>query len=292
MANAGLFSLLPSRRGLLGINGRNLEYIYPYNARRFFPNVDDKLRCKQLLSEAGIPVPKTYQVIDGPRQLKDWPRYVAQVESFVIKPNRGYGGNGIQLVRKTGAGFSSGDGLLDADDITFHIMQICSGAFSHDNFADIAFLEETIINHPDLSELVGPGVSGVVDVRLILRGEEPVMAMARVPTRASKGRANLHQGGIGIGIDLETGSTMNGCHHNGVISEHPETGRVLAGQILPGFTQLLEYGSAVCEIVKLGYIGVDFVCDERSGWQVLEVNARPGLNIQIANQMGLRKRLV
>ena len=35
------------------------------------------------------------------------------------------------------------------------------------------------------------------------------MAMLRLPTKASGGRANLHQGAIGAGVDLVTGVT----HH-------------------------------------------------------------------------------
>jgi len=36
---------------------------------------------------------------------------------------------------------------------------------------------------------------------------------------------------------------------------------------------------------------VDIVLDHKDGPKVLEINARPGLNIQIANQAGLRPRL-
>ena len=42
---------------------------------------------------------------------------------------------------------------------------------------------------------------------------------------------------------------------------------------------------------KLGYIGVDFVVDPILGPLILELNARPGLNIQLANREGLLPRL-
>ncbi len=41
----------------------------------------------------------------------------------------------------------------------------------------------------------------------------------------------------------------------------------------------------------LGYQGIDIVLDREQGPLILELNARPGLNIQIANRAGLHKRL-
>ena len=54
---------------------------------------------------------------------------------------------------------------------------------------------------------------------------------------------------------------------------------------------MLEFGARISDIVNLGYIGVDFVCDVAHGAMVLEVNARPGLNIQLANQDGLGTKI-
>jgi glutathione synthase/RimK-type ligase-like ATP-grasp enzyme len=41
----------------------------------------------------------------------------------------------------------------------------------------------------------------------------------------------------------------------------------------------------------LGYLGVDLMIDEDKGPLMLEVNARPGLAIQLANGIGLLHRL-
>ena len=41
----------------------------------------------------------------------------------------------------------------------------------------------------------------------------------------------------------------------------------------------------------LGFLGVDIVLDKGKGPEVLEVNARPGLSIQICNKAGLRRRM-
>ena len=45
------------------------------------------------------------------------------------------------------------------------------------------------------------------------------------------------------------------------------------------------------ELSGLGYIGVDFVLDRDHGPMILELNARPGLAIQMANGNGLLPRL-
>ena len=275
----------------MGINSRNLDLIYTHNPRRCFPNVDDKLKCKRLLEDAGVPVPRTYHIVDGPGALKNWKPTVADASAFVLKPNTGYGGNGIMLVRRTETGFRARGEQIEDRDIEFHLLQILNGAFSLDNVSDTAYLEEMLVNHPGLSAFMPAGVEGVGDIRLIYKLDQPVMAMLRLPTNESGGRANLHQGGIGVGIDLKTGISLQGCHHGGVVEAHPESGSPLAGIPIPDFDKMLEYGSRISDVVGLGYIGVDFVCDARYGPLVLEVNARPGLAIQIANQAGIRSRI-
>ncbi|MEW6051755.1 MAG: sugar-transfer associated ATP-grasp domain-containing protein [Candidatus Zixiibacteriota bacterium] len=283
---------IPSGIGVMGINARNLDMIYPYNRRNCFPNVDDKLLCKRLLQQNDIPTAVTYHVVADPPSLRNWEDKLAGVDHFVVKPNTGYGGNGIVLVtRRDGRYYISGEPVT-REDIDFHIMQILNGAFSLDNLADTAFFEHKLVNHPGIQAFIPPEIEGVGDVRLIYRQEQIVMAMLRLPTRESGGKANLHQGGLGVGIDLDTGCSLHGSHRNNVITHHPETHEPLKGRPVPFFRDMLTYGARISDIVGLGYIGVDFVCDRDHGPMVLEVNARPGLNIQIANQAGLRDRLI
>lgn len=278
-------------REVLGINSRNLDLIYTHNRRKCFPNVDDKLLCKKLLSNNGIPTPQTYGVISGPQSLRLWENHLSNINEFVIKPNRGFGGGGILFVSRSDRGYTAKGQVLEAADIKFHITQILNGVFSLDNIADTAFMEEKLNNHTAIAKLIAPDVSGVADIRIIYQCECPVMAMLRIPTRKSGGTANLHQGGLGIGIDFESGMTTGGCHKNTLVLKHPETGISLVGHTLPQLDEMLNSGAKISQVVKLGYIGVDFVLDRDRGPLVLEVNARPGLNIQIANQAGLRERI-
>ena len=132
--------------------------------------------------------------------------------------------------------------------------------------------------------------SGNLMPRVVFLGV-PVMAMIRLPTRQSDGKANLHQGAIGVGIDLPTGTTRRGVFGTEVVREHPDTEHPLVGLSIPHWDDLLEMSARCCDLSGLGYIGVDFVLDRDRGPMILELNARPGLAIQIANGNGLLHRL-
>jgi alpha-L-glutamate ligase-like protein len=132
---------------------------------------------------------------------------------------------------------------------------------------------------------------GVPDIRVLVFIGYPVMAMVRLPTRHSRGKANLHQGAVGAGLDLATGRTTFGVLGNSAIDEHPDTGAPIAGLQIPHWDALLDLASRCYELTGLGYLGVDIVLDREHGPMLLELNARPGLNIQIANRCGLALRL-
>jgi alpha-L-glutamate ligase-like protein len=120
----------------------------------------------------------------------------------------------------------------------------------------------------------------------------PVMAMLRAATKESDGRANLHQGAIGIGIDLATGLTVRAVHHGSMITHHPDLKSPLIGVQIPYWDKILEIAVTCHEMTELGYLGVDLMVDETKGPLMIEVNARPGLAIQMANGVGLMKRLM
>ena len=117
------------------------------------------------------------------------------------------------------------------------------------------------------------------------------MAMLRLPTRQSLGKANLHQGAIGVGIHLKTGMTIDGVHENKKIIEHPDTNEPIAGLQVPDWQEVLCLAAKCSEMTGLGYLGVDIVLDSQRGPLILEINARPGLSIQVANEQGMLPRL-
>ncbi len=279
-----------STNGVLGINKRNADYSLHYNPRRLYPLVDDKLYTKQLAKKAGIPVPELYHVIEFYGQIKAVPTFLTDYQDFVIKPAKGSHGDGIlvfsgqrkQKYRKISGTF------LTQEELLYHISNIISGVYSLGGQSDKAMIEYRIEFDPIFADI---SYLGAPDIRIIVFLGVPVMAMVRLPTRVSDGKANLHQGAIGVGLDIASGKTLSAVWYNEIIEEHPDTGNPVAGLQLPNWNRLLELAAQCYELTGLGYLGVDFVLDKEKGPMLLEINARPGLNIQIANHDGLLKRL-
>ncbi|MGH7170315.1 MAG: sugar-transfer associated ATP-grasp domain-containing protein, partial [Gemmataceae bacterium] len=174
------------------------------------------------------------------------------------------------------------------DSLRQHFSDILSGMYSLGGQPDTAIVQQRIHLHPAFESIT---YKGIPDVRVILYRNEPAMAMLRLPTKASNGRANLHQGGIGTGIELESGITHHAVQRNRFIERHPDTGRPVVGMRVPYWEDVLDMSRRVARAVGLGYLGVDIVVDEDGGPMLLEANARPGLAIQIANGRGLLPRL-
>jgi alpha-L-glutamate ligase-like protein len=279
-----------SRQGVLGINNRNANYILKYNARRNYPIVDDKLQTKKLAIKAGIPVPELYAVIEIERQIKSIHNLLKNFPAFVIKPSRGSGGNGIMVISghfKDMYKNASGR-LMHREVFNFHASSILSGLYSLGGQTDKALIEYLVQPDPIFESI---SYSGVPDIRIIVFFGIPVMSMVRLPTSLSDGKANLHQGAIGVGVNIAKGTTLSAVWKNSVITEHPDTGNPVTGIEIPYWDQLLSISSRCYELTKLGYQGVDIILDKEKGPMILEINARPGLNIQIANRSGLLSRL-
>jgi alpha-L-glutamate ligase-like protein len=276
------------RRGILGINRRNAQYTLGWNSRRLYPLVDDKLATKRLCEAAGIPVPKLLAVA---RSHLEAQRLLGELEAeptFVLKPARGAMGNGILVLEQREGQLWRGARTVSQDDFAYHAAGIISGLYSLAGHADEAMVEERLEIDPVLAPLRDEGVP---DIRVIVYRGVPVMSMMRLPTRLSGGRANLHQGAVGMGVDLVSGRIIHAMLRGRSIEKSPDTGMPLRDVELPDFDQVLRTAVAATDQTGLGYIGADVVLDARRGPMVLELNARPGLAIQLANRAGLMPRL-
>jgi len=281
------------KSGVLGLNERNADYILRLNPRRLYPLVDDKVLTKELALKAGMAVPDLYGVIAHQGEVRKFADIVRARDSFVIKPARGSGGDGILVV--TGRGKRKRDNyrlssgvFFSEGEILHHISNTVGGQYSLSGNPDKALIEYCVHFDPIFSEV---SFQGVPDVRVIVYRGYPVMAMVRLPTRASDGKANLHQGAVGAGVDLGTGETLTGVLGNDVVEEHPDTGALVEGLKIPMWDFILESSARGYDVTGLGYLGVDMVIDRDRGPLILEMNARPGLNIQIANGCGLARRI-
>jgi alpha-L-glutamate ligase-like protein len=277
-------------RGVLGMNERNGMLVLPLNPRRHLPRVDDKLLTKQLAESAGLPTPRSLAVIRYHHQLRDLPKLLDGRDQFVLKPARGAQGNGIVVITSVENGHyrkSSGH-LLSAMAVRQHVSSTLSGVFSLRGDVDSCLIEQRVVLHPAFIDLAR---FGIPDLRVIVYRGLPVMAMCRLPTAASDGRANLHQGAIGVGVAIGSGRTTHAVCHNDTVTYHIDTRAPLVGVQIPSWDALLELAVRAAEISGLGYLGVDVVIDIEHGPMLLELNARPGLSIQIANNEGLLGRL-
>lgn len=271
--------------GILSINQRNTDFVLRYNPRKFFPLVDDKLKTKKLALQAGIAVPPLYDIIETEQQIKTIDTLLSPYDDFVIKPARGSGGDGILVFKdKVYGRYRQINGrLTTTQELSYHLSCLLSGAYSLGGSSDYAIIEKRVVVDPVFAEV---SYEGIPDIRIISLLGYPAMAMVRLPTRLSGGKANLHQGAIGVGIDLGSGKTLGGVFHNDIIDYHPDTLNPIIGIEVPYWNQILEIASSCYELTGLGYLGVDIVLDKDQGPLMLELNARPGLNIQIANREG------
>ena len=276
--------------GVLGINQRNLAFIQESNVRALYPRVDNKIITKTICHAHGIPVPETYAVIRRYGDVRRFPKLIGDRPEFVVKPASGAAGRGIIVIaRRKGKTFETPGGrVITEGDLDYHLSTILSGLYSLGGQMDNAIVEQRIIMHPTMERIA---VGGTPDVRVILYRNVPVMAMVRLPTIQSEGRANLHQGAAAAAVHLVTGRTFGGVCSNRMIARHPDTGELIGGLEIPGWRELLTAAMKLSDALEMGYIGVDFVIDAKIGPVVLEANARPGLAIQVAHRIGLLPRL-
>jgi alpha-L-glutamate ligase-like protein len=235
-------------------------------------------------------VPDLIALVEFNRQASHLHEMIGDHSEFVIKPAHGSGGSGIMVITDRRADyFVDSDGrLVLKEDLAHHLTNVIGGLFSLGGQPDVAMIETLVHFDPQFANLT---YHGVPDIRVIVFKGYPVMAMTRLPTRMSHGKANLHQGAIGAGIDLATGLTFGGVSGNRLVESHPDTGQRIAGFRVPYWSRIIAMAAQCYEAVELGYLGADIVLDRDLGPLILELNARPGLNIQLANRRGLRHRL-
>jgi alpha-L-glutamate ligase-like protein len=276
--------------GILGMNGRNIGFIGKHNPRRNYRLVDDKLLTKKTALENGIPVPKLYGTVERQQQIKGIVATLEPYTGFVIKPSQGSGGKGILVITgRNGDRYVKSTGVeIDGHEIRGHVSNILAGLHSLGGRNDRAMIEALISFDPCLE---GYSYEGVPDIRVVAFKGVPIMAMMRCATHSSDGKANLHQGAVGVGIDIATGRAVRAVQHNKLVTVHPDTGAVFADLEVPHWERILDLAASCVEMTGLGYLGVDIVLDKHYGPMLLELNARPGLAIQVANQTGLQHRL-
>jgi len=275
---------MQNAKSVLGMNRRNLDYVYPSNPRKYFEYANDKVLTKTTLESEGLSIPKSYFIIGYFYELKELESSLKNYSSFVIKPSCGSGGNGIIVISnfKDNVWISVSGKEYTFTDIKKHISDIIFGVFSF-GIDDRAIIEERIIQDAYISKL---SPHGLADIRMINYQGTNAKAMLRIATKASDGKANLHQGGIGVAIDIQSGHTFSAQIDRENISLHPDTGVKLLDVQIPNWEELLHLCENVSKIIPLSYLGIDIALSDK-GPIVLEVNARPGIEIQNISNTGM-----
>jgi len=271
------------------MNRRN-ALIARLNPREAITGVNQKFETKERLAAAGVPVPPTLALIGDEGALANCD-FTSLPDAFAVKPDRGRRGEGVILVdgRVDGGWRQLNGEVLTPAMLTRHVRRIMAGELSLEGSnADAALFEPLIRTHPDFARLVPYGLP---DIRIICFGDIPLMAMTRLPTVESRGRANLHQGAVGAAIDFAGGSIFRAVLGQDEIAVHPSTGASLIGEAIPFWHEAVAAARRCSAALGLGYVGVDLVIDEARGVQVLECNAYPGLEIQNVNAAGLAGRV-
>lgn len=276
----------------MGMNRRNRHLVDALNPKKWIAVANHKVATKRYLEEHDIPTPETLAVIRYSGEIAPaYEKLIQYGRGFVVKPAQSARGRGVALYGRAAETevVMHSEATLPKQKFLFSLLKILHGEYSGGKCHDVVLIEQRI--EPDcswiLSDLPAPP-----DLRIIVQNGRPIMAMARVPTEFSQGRANLHCGAVGVGVDLETAETTHAIWRDRVIDRHPDTGETLAGKFVKGLDECLSIAKRCYETIPLGYMGVDLLLDAREGPMVIEVNARPGLSVQLANQKSLLEEIL
>ena len=283
------------QKRILTKNARNW-YFLSQNLSRGRKIVDSKLKTKRILQKAGVPVPKVLGLLKTPEDVDkfSWEKIKG---GFVIKPVSGLAGKGIWVIRKqakwAGEWFLMDGRKVAVADLRYHCLDVLRGQFSLRSLPDSTLVEERV---KIIAKLLRFTKTGAPDIRVVVFNQVPIMAMMRIPTEESGGRGNLHQGAVGLGLDMTTGITTFAVRRDRPLDKIMDLRRKkmikVNGIKIPFWERILETAVKAQQAVpSLNFVGVDVVLDKEKGPLVLEINARPGLSIQICNRAGLRDRL-
>lgn len=282
---------MPKASEILGMNARQQHYnVLNKSAAKSFTS--SKYATKVLMDNKGIPTAKVYGFLATNEDVNDFD-WQSLEKNFVIKPTNGNAGKGVLIIRKQHADKKRWTDTVGhtwtLEDIKLHCYDILEGQYSTYGPNHNVIVEERVPIHPTFSKYA---YRGTPDIRVIVFNHVPTMAMLRLPTKESEGRANLHQGAIGVGIDMATGITTHAITGAGQELQFlPDTKKKLNGIRIPEWKKLLTVAVRAADAAELAFCGVDLFIHEEKGPLVVELNANPGLSIQLANNAGLRRRL-
>jgi alpha-L-glutamate ligase-like protein len=291
-----ILEILKNSSKILGQNSRNLIFIQGEKTKFGKKIADNKILTKEILIQENIPNPLLLGKIENEKELEafDWNQLP---KSFVMKPVHGSQGAGIEIFYnkdENGNWITTQGERTSLEEIQIKAQEILDGKYSLSGDQDQVFFEERVKTHKALSNFTHKGAP---DIRVVIFNQVPVMSYIRFPTKESKGKANMIQGAVGTGIDIASGITTTSTYGKGnggkgvPIEFVPGTKLRFQGVKIPYWNKILTYACQTLKACQLNFGAVDFLLDNEQGPVVVEINARPGLSIQIVNRDGLKWRL-
>jgi len=281
--------------GILWANKRYLKYIKPLNPKKEIKLADSKLKTKKLLENLDIPHPKLLDVIRNRKQLQqyDFSKFVNQ--EFVVKPNKWSKWKGIMICKIIPFGENNEKYLIKAswqllteDEFKKHLADILDGRYSLTLGGDIILIEEKIEPSEEFKIFCKYWLA---DIRLITMNLVPIMAMLRYPTKASWWKANIAAGWIGFWIDIWSWKIVSMYKDRKIYQkEFPSEYKDFKWKQIPYWDDILLYSSQIQFFTNIWYLGLDWTI-AKNGPNLIEINARAGMEIQLVNWEGLETRL-
>lgn len=276
----------------------------PLNSTQSREWVDDKvkffLRCKQ----HSLPTPDILALVDANTPLHDFPHIKTPTQlldilqpldngQYILKPTRGFVGQGIQRVELRNNSLYNDDGSeIDIDELLNNLLS-----------QDTQFIVQKYHRpHPDLKIIMPRGGLGTIRLITVLKEKKPQISSIstlKIPVgnNATDNFRYGRSGNLCARIDVQTGCITNAKgsdpDHPGfmrTISDHPDNGEPLDGFQIPCWQELLDTASnAAIAFQELGTVGWDIGLTV-SGPCLIEGNGRYGIDgHQIDHDRGLKQ---
>ncbi len=200
--------------------------------------------------------------------------FVDKKTYLIVKPIDGLGGDGVKKIK------------------TSEIKNLRK--FYDSLIKDRLFLEELIIQHPDMNKLCKSSVNTIRVMSFVHNNEVEILYAG---IRIGNGKSavdNFHNGGMGAVVDLKSGKITGTATDKDVkeYDRHPITKTVLNGFQVPFWKETIEMVKKASLVnTKIKVVGWD-VALTKDGPIFVEGNRRPGFNlVQVSCKRG-RKDII
>ena len=249
--------------------------IFPLLKRRKGSPLNDKTRFAEYCDANGIRCVQSIAQLDGSNLAAALPDH-----DLFVKPTKGRGGTGAERWDRIASGtFAAADG----ERLSSHALL---ARLVERSRRSPLVLQGRLSPHPELAEITTGALPTVRVVTCLDEHGEPEVVAAMF--RSSIGRNvtvdNMHAGGMGTLVDIDTGtlgraSNLGGDSRLGWFSVHPDTGAPIEGRVLPLWADAKTLAAAAHQHFKDRVVVGWDVAILADGPIIVEGNGNPDLDI-------------